>query len=109
VVRLCDAALSVSGAQERGGARVDHVIDRRAGASRCAALRAAVVGSSARQTDIWSTALLVIGQRPASMPADLATLIERSGAEGSHIDVHDRAGPVFGCGPPGDVTLGMTA
>jgi thiamine biosynthesis lipoprotein len=100
VVRLRDAALSVSGA---------HVIDPRAAAPGCAARRAAVVGHSARRTDIWSTALLVLGQRPLSMPADLATLIERDAEGGTHLDVHDLEDAVFALCRPGAVALGRTA
>jgi thiamine biosynthesis lipoprotein len=100
VARLRDAALSVSGA---------HVVDPRPGAAGCAARRAAVVGASARATDIWSTALLVLGRRPVSMPAELATVIERDEAGGTRLDVHDRQGTVFAPRRPGGVALGMTA
>jgi thiamine biosynthesis lipoprotein len=112
-VRLRDAALSVSGAHGRridvDGEQVGHVIDPRAAAPCCAASRAAVVGPSARQTDIWSTALLVLGRRPSSMPAGLATLIERAAERGTHFDVHDRGGAVFSMRQPGAVPLGRTA
>jgi thiamine biosynthesis lipoprotein len=99
VVRLCDAALSVSG--ERGrtvgrdGEAIGHVVDPRAAAPPRSARRAAVVGPSARQADIWSTALLVLGRRPRSMPAALASLIERSSEGGTHLDVHDPPNAAF--------------
>ena len=100
VVRLGDASLSVSGA---------HVIDPRAGAPCCAAIRAAVVGPSARQTDIWATALVVLGRRPSAVPAGLATLIETGDESGMDLDVHDHADAVFASHRPGAVALGMTA
>ncbi|MHC4127901.1 MAG: FAD:protein FMN transferase [Planctomycetota bacterium] len=113
VVRLRDAALSVSGARGRtidgDGEKVNHVIDPRAGAPARAARRAAVVGPSARQTDIWSTALLVLGRRPSAMPPGLATLIERSAGSGTQLEVHDRDDVVFSLRRPGAVSLRMTA
>ena len=108
VARLCDAALSISGAQQRGGERVAHVIDPRAGAVRRAARRTAVVGASARLTDIWSTALLVLGRRPSAVPADLATLSETGDEGDMHLDVHDHADAVFTMHRAGAVALGMT-
>jgi thiamine biosynthesis lipoprotein len=108
VARLGDAALSISGAQQRGGERVAHVIDPRAGAVRRAATRTAVVGASARLTDIWSTALLVLGRRPSAVPAGLATLIETGDESGMSLHVHDRADAVFVSHRPGAVALGLT-
>ncbi|MHC4081760.1 MAG: FAD:protein FMN transferase [Planctomycetota bacterium] len=100
VVRLRDASLSVSGA---------HVIDPRAGAPRCAAIRAAAVGPSARSTDIWATALVVLGRRPSAVPADMATLIERSSDRGPSLDVHDPDDAVFTFCRRGAVAMGKTA
>jgi thiamine biosynthesis lipoprotein len=108
VAHLGDAALSISGAQQRGSERVDHVIDPRAGASRCAAIRTAVVGVSARLTDIWSTALLVLGRRPSALPAGLATLIETGDESGRDLDVHDHDGSSSVFHRTGTVALGMT-
>jgi thiamine biosynthesis lipoprotein len=96
VVHLRDAALSVSGA---------HVVDPRAGAARCAAIRSAVVGSSARTTDIWATALVVLGRRPAAMPGGLATLIESE----TGLDVHDPGDAVFAFRGQDAVPMGKTA
>jgi thiamine biosynthesis lipoprotein len=107
VVHLRDTALSVSGTHERAGEAIDHVVDPRAGAPARVARRAAGIGPSARQTDIWSTALLVLGRRPPAMPAALATLIERSGAGGTRLDLHDPNGDVFAAGEPRRAALEM--
>ncbi|MHC5005729.1 MAG: FAD:protein FMN transferase [Planctomycetota bacterium] len=96
VVHLRDAALSVSGA---------HVIDPRAGVPRCGATRAAVVGASARTTDIWATALVVIGRRPAALPAGLATLVQ----DRTSFDVHDAGDAVFAFRRRDAVPMGKTA
>jgi thiamine biosynthesis lipoprotein len=109
VARLCDAALSISGSQDRGGERVAHVIDPRAGVSRCGATRAAVIGASARLTDIWSTALLVLGRRPSAVPGGLSTLIETGDESGVNLDIHDHGDAAFAIQRAGAVALGMTA
>lgn len=90
MVRLRDAGLSTSKPSGRmvviNGERIGHVVDARSGRPAARAAGATVVGPNARITDAWATALLVLGERPASMPAEL----------GSHILVADgdRATPV---------------
>ncbi|MEB3323247.1 MAG: FAD:protein FMN transferase [Synechococcaceae cyanobacterium] len=95
VAHLRDAALSVSGAHERDGEPLAHVVDPRIAAPAPLARVAAVVGPSAREADAWSTALLVLGRRPAAIPDHLATLITRQGEAGPHLDRHDRDGAAF--------------
>jgi thiamine biosynthesis lipoprotein len=90
-VTLRDASLSVSAPHGRtvdvGSGQVGHVIDPIRGAPATGVRLAAVVGPRARTTDAWSTALVVLGRRPPSIPAELTTLIvyddgrsERGGA-----------------------------
>jgi thiamine biosynthesis lipoprotein len=64
VVTLTDQALGTSSQFQR-----QHVADPRTGTLIKGARLAAVIGPSARLCDAWSTALLVLGQRPAAMPA----------------------------------------
>ncbi|MCH8811507.1 MAG: FAD:protein FMN transferase, partial [Gemmatimonadetes bacterium] len=71
-VLLKDSALSVSAPHgrviESDGETLGHVLDpRTAGPAPCGAF-AAAVGKSACLTDAWSTALLVLGERPNTMP-----------------------------------------
>jgi thiamine biosynthesis lipoprotein len=110
VAHLRDAAISVSGPQRRAVGRggIDHVVDPRSGTGVRSARRAAVVGPSARQADAWSTALLVLGRRPSSMPAALATLIERNGGSDTRLDVHDPQRGVFAFRRPCAVGAEMT-
>lgn len=80
---LRDAALSVSSPLGRraqsAGVEVGHIMDPRAGRPASDRLLAGVVGSSAALTDAWSTALVVLGGRPASMPTGLATAVLSDG------------------------------
>jgi thiamine biosynthesis lipoprotein len=86
VVRLRDASLSVSAHHgrtvEAEGREVGHVLDPRTGAtaSGSGARMAAVVAPIGRDAEAWSTALLVLGERPRGMPPGLASLIEREGS-----------------------------
>lgn len=73
--RLADRALSVSSpagrtVQAEAGTR-GHIMDPVSGAPAPTGKVAAVAGISAAETDAWSTALIVLGTRPASMPAGL--------------------------------------
>ena len=71
-IDLCNAALSVSCTFGDRRHNVGHIVDpRRQGSrgiieERCSA----VVGSSARLADAWSTALIVLGHRPATLGAE---------------------------------------
>lgn len=64
VLTLADQALGASSNVGR-----QHVIDHRLGRSSASRALAVVTGPSARLCDAWSTAALVLGQRPASLPA----------------------------------------
>ena len=79
VVNLRDAALSVSAPHGRmievDGERLGHIIDPTSGSPATGTQLAAVVGPTARQADAWSTALLVLGNRPPGLDARLTTLI----------------------------------
>lgn len=74
-VTLNDAAMSVSAGRVVEGRRVGHVVDPRTGeiggAERCAC----VVGASAMECEAWSTALLVLGERPPGMERELTSAV----------------------------------
>lgn len=73
VVTLADQALGASSQFQR-----QHVQDPRTGESaRSGARLAAVIGPSARLCDAWSTALLVLGRRPDSMPSGYEAIVVR--------------------------------
>lgn len=78
-VLLKDSALSVSAPHgrviESGGETLGHVMDPRTGDPVSCGNFAAVVGESACLTDAWSTALLVLGERPDTMPRDLRAIL----------------------------------
>jgi thiamine biosynthesis lipoprotein ApbE len=80
-VKLRDAAMSVSAPHgrtiEMDGTRLGHIIDPRRGAPAGGARLAVVIAPSARLADAWSTALIVLGQRPPGIPDSLTTLIAR--------------------------------
>lgn len=85
-VLLRDAALGVSAPHGRtshdaGGATLGHIIDPRSGRPTHRALLAAVVGPSAMVADAWSTALIVLGERPDSLPPSYASIILAPGGE----------------------------
>ncbi|MCL4220587.1 MAG: FAD:protein FMN transferase [Phycisphaerales bacterium] len=80
---LSNLALSVSspsgrtvqvGAETRG-----HIMDPGTGEPAASGKIAAVAGGSGAATDAWSTALIVLGSRPASMPTGLASACWLSG------------------------------
>jgi thiamine biosynthesis lipoprotein len=76
---LHDMALSVSAPSGRttvvDGARVGHVIDPRCGRPARGVRLTAVVAPTAALADAWSTALVVLGTRPAGMPESLTSLV----------------------------------
>lgn len=84
---LVDKSLSVSSpagrTAERAGERVGHVMDPILGRPVRASVAAAVAGPSAAESDAWSTALVVLGRRVASMPAGLVSAILLQGQEWS--------------------------
>lgn len=79
MVNLRDACLSVSAPHGRtvevDGERLGHIIDPTSGSPATSTQLAAVVGPTARLADAWSTALLVLGRRPAGLDVRLTTLI----------------------------------
>lgn len=78
-VRLKNAGLSTSKPSGRtvviDGVEVGHVLDPRSGRPAACVESATVVGPDARITDAWATALLVLGERPDSMPEGLRSII----------------------------------
>ncbi len=78
-VELRDRALSVSAPHGRtllrDGERLGHVLDPRSRRPEVRARAAAAVSPSARLADGWSTALLVLGERPPRTPDDLTSAI----------------------------------
>ncbi len=78
-VELRDVSLSVSAPHGRtllrDGERLGHVLDPRSGRPDVRARAAAALSPSARLADGWSTALLVLGERPPRTPDDLTSAI----------------------------------
>ncbi len=78
-VELRDRALSVSAPHGRtllrNGERLGHVLDPRSRRPEVRARAAAAISPSARLADGWSTALLVLGERPRRTPDDLTSAI----------------------------------
>lgn len=72
VVTLADQALGASSQFQRA-----HVMDPRTGTLIKGARLAAVIGASARLCDAWSTALLVLGQRPQGLPSEYEVFLVR--------------------------------
>lgn len=79
VVHLRDAALAVSAPHgrtiSRGDVTLGHVIDPRTGQPTTGACCAAVIADRAAVADAWSTALLVLAGRPATIPASATSAI----------------------------------
>lgn len=95
VVTLCDTALSVSRQQLNG-----HIMDRRSGAP-AAPRTVAVVGPNARVAEAWSTAIVVLGDCPSELPADLTVLVgensewRMAGAVASAIGIERDAAAIY--------------
>lgn len=84
VVLLRDRALSVSAPHgrmiERDGVALGHVIDPRTGAPAATGVAlAAVACASATDAEAWSTALLVLGERPANLDPSIETIVVSPG------------------------------
>jgi thiamine biosynthesis lipoprotein len=91
VLTLCDGALSFSAPHGRsvagpdGRSRITHIIDPRTGTPAsdvvfAAAVASAITGNAvdpwpATRCEAWSTALVVLGRRPASMPDTLTSVL----------------------------------
>jgi thiamine biosynthesis lipoprotein len=101
VVELDDDAMAVSTPHgrtvHRDGRTVGHVIDPRTGRPADGALMTAVIGPSAQVCDAWSTALLVLGARPATLGDAYTTIIKEAacwdvrGPHASRITSNDSA------------------
>ena len=102
VVPLRDASLSVSAvwgrAFESGGRLYGHVIDPRTGEPASEAMLAAVVLSSATETDAISTALLTVGSKGhdhiSGLRAGMSTLVAGLTAENA-VPWREARGPAF--------------
>ncbi|MEZ6243248.1 MAG: FAD:protein FMN transferase [Phycisphaerales bacterium] len=83
IVDLRDAAMSVSAPSGRtrhvGDDEIGHIMDPRAGRPADRVVGAACVGVCALDTDAWSTALAVLGERPSVCPSELTTIIHDAG------------------------------
>jgi len=81
-VTLKDSAMSVSAPHgrviEADGQTLGHVLDPRTGRPATRGGFAAAVGESACLTDAWSTALLVLGHTPDTLPNTLRTILPTS-------------------------------
>jgi thiamine biosynthesis lipoprotein len=73
IVDLCDAGLSVSCTLGDRTHNVGHIVDPRTRTGIERACYAAAIGSSARLADAWTTALVVLGRRPAALGSEWTT------------------------------------
>jgi len=73
---LAGASLSVSAPSGRVNDRQQgHVLDPRTGGPTKALNLAAAIADNAAASDMWATALLVMGKRPESMPGTIASIL----------------------------------
>ena len=97
-VSLSDSALAVSAQHGRtvsqDGIEIGHVLDPRTGEPVRQSGMAAVVTSSARTADAWSTALLAIGRRPDDLDDTITTLIRDESQIGGYRLVGNAAAAV---------------
>ena len=73
MVELRDSALSVSAPHREGDSMLAHIIDPRGGQLADPVQCAAVVGPSATLADAWSTALVVLKERPEALGEEWQT------------------------------------
>lgn len=84
VVELCDRAMSVSAPRGRvivapasaGEEQLTHIVDPRSGRPTAGVRTACVVADDAACADAWSTAIVVLGGRPAGCPAGVEVIVE---------------------------------
>jgi thiamine biosynthesis lipoprotein len=84
VVELCDRAMSVSAPRGRvivapvsgGEEHFTHIVDPRSGRPTAGARTACVIADDAACADAWSTAIVVLGGRPAGCPAGVDVIVE---------------------------------
>jgi thiamine biosynthesis lipoprotein len=78
-VQLRDQSLSISAPHgrtvEHNGETLGHIIDPRTGAPARGADLAAVICNSATDAEAWSTALLVLNERPLSLPEEMTWML----------------------------------
>lgn len=90
VVCLKDEALSISAPHgrtiESNNKTLGHVLDPRLGKPASCGAYAAAVGASACLTDAWATALLVLGEAPATLPDTLRAVLPGIAL---HTDTHN--------------------
>ncbi len=81
-VRLNDTALSVSAPTgrmiETHSQTISHIMDPRTAAPASCGAYAAAIAQSACLADAWSTALLVLGYRPDTIPDDMQAILPRT-------------------------------
>jgi thiamine biosynthesis lipoprotein ApbE len=65
--------LSVSSPAGGGNATDGHIVDPRTGTSVALRRMVAVTGPGARLADAWSTAIVVVGERPAALGEEWLT------------------------------------
>lgn len=96
VAVLRDASLSVSAPRGRRNEKGEgHVLDPRSGSPASRARLAAAIGVYSAETDALSTALLVLGERPGSIPAGVVSILSTQGhAQGEWAVAGDAAGRV---------------
>ena len=97
VALLRDASLSVSAPSGRLNERQEgHVIDPREGKPSAGARLAAVIAVYSAETDALSTALVVLGERPGSIPGDVVSILPAQGSTpGGWAAAGDAAGRVI--------------
>jgi len=94
-IELFDSAYSVSSPSGRVVNETHHILDPRGGAvemDRCAAVWSrldveSVIGLGAASCDAWSTALVVLGQRPGAMPERLASAVREQGVWDESVNI----------------------
>jgi len=81
ILRDCSASVSAPAGRVTG-AGAGHIIDPRTGNPVGLEIEAAVVGESGVLADAWSTALVVLGDRPDRMPPEIGSAVRVEGQWG---------------------------
>ncbi|MFI4872361.1 MAG: FAD:protein FMN transferase [Phycisphaerales bacterium JB061] len=107
IVLLSDASFSVSAPSGRlNDNQEGHVLDPRSGLpANCAGFAAAVVYSAA-ESDAWSTALLVLGERPGSMRAEIASILHGTHSAQTEWSIEGESAPRVIADPKRDLEKG---
>ena len=80
-IALPGAAMSVSAGRVEDAGRIAHVVDPRTGHVGGADGCACAIGASAMECEAWSTALLVLGERPTGMRPPLTSVVRDGGGD----------------------------